>query len=93
VASRLTRNEAYGTTFDNAGESLVVTFMHHSAPAGRVFAPDGKKVSFNTRRAWPCSPSAHRRLPARPPPLPFPQGQGVDWLRQRSGHLVERLGT
>jgi multiple sugar transport system substrate-binding protein len=48
-SGRLTQNERFGTAFDNAGEGLVVTFMHllHQQ-GGRVFAADGTKAAFNT---------------------------------------------
>jgi multiple sugar transport system substrate-binding protein len=84
-ATRLTKNEAHGTTFDNAGESLVVMFMHHlHQQGGKVFAADGKRVSFNTPQGVAALSLLSDVYQRAGHPLPFPQGQvAIDWFEQR----------
>jgi multiple sugar transport system substrate-binding protein len=84
-ATRLTRNDAHGTTFDNAGEGLVVQFMHHIHQAGgKVFAADGKKVAFNNAQGVATLAHLAEVYQRAKHPIPFPQGQGaIDWFEQR----------
>jgi multiple sugar transport system substrate-binding protein len=83
--TQLTREGAYGTTFDYAGEALVVQLMHHlHQQGGAVFDPDGRRVAFNTPKgvaALQLLADVYQRAGL---PLPVPQGQGpIDWLEQR----------
>jgi len=83
--TQLTRNEAYGTSFDYAGEALVVQLMHHLAQqGGSVFDPDGRRAAFNTPKgvaALTLLTDVYQRAGL---PLAVPPGQGpLDLLEQR----------
>ncbi|HET7771331.1 MAG TPA: extracellular solute-binding protein [Chloroflexota bacterium] len=84
-ASRLTKNEAHGTTFDNSGEALVVRLMHHlHQQGGKVFSADGKKAAFNTTQGVAALTLFSELFQRARHPIPFPQGQvAIDWFEQR----------
>ena len=83
--TQLTRNEAHGTTFDYAGEALVVQLMHHLAQqGGAVFDPDGRKAAFNNPKGVAALTLLAEIYQRAALPLATPQGQGpLDWLEQR----------
>jgi multiple sugar transport system substrate-binding protein len=83
--TQLTKNESYGTTFDNTGEALVVVLMHHLHQQGaHVFSADGKKAAFNTPQGLAALSMLADVYQRGRHPIPFPQGQGaIDWLEQR----------
>jgi multiple sugar transport system substrate-binding protein len=84
-ATRLTQGDAYGTTFDNGGEALVVMFMHHLHQQGaRVFSADGKKAAFNSAQGVAALTMLSEIYQRAKHPIPFPQGQvAIDWFEQR----------
>ncbi|MDQ3702043.1 MAG: extracellular solute-binding protein, partial [Chloroflexota bacterium] len=84
-ATRLTQGEAYGTTFDNSGEALVVMFMHHLHQQGaKVIQADGKKASFNNPQGVAALTLLSDVYQRARHPIPYPQGQvAIDWFEQR----------
>ncbi|CAA9236836.1 MAG: hypothetical protein AVDCRST_MAG77-1507 [uncultured Chloroflexi bacterium] len=84
-ATRLTKNDAHGTTFDNSGEALVIAFMSHMhQQGGKVFTADGKKVAFNTPQGVAAMTLLADVYQRAKHPIAYPQGQGaIDWYEQR----------
>jgi multiple sugar transport system substrate-binding protein len=84
-ATRLTKDDAYGTTFDNAGEALVVAFMQHVHQQGvKVFAPDGRRVSFNTPQGVAALTLLSDLYQRAKHPIAYPPGQvAIDFFEQR----------